>query len=57
MWTIPQGINKMKALRMLRGKTCLENDSKATLEIGELEQLEVLDLQRGGSPRACSVHK
>jgi disease resistance protein RPM1 len=42
MWSMPQGINKMKALRVL-GKVCLGNDSKVAQEVGELEQLQELE--------------
>jgi len=43
MWTMPRGINKMKALHVLRGVS-LGDDSKVAQEVGELEELEVLDL-------------
>jgi disease resistance protein RPM1 len=43
VWTMPQGLNKMKALRVLC-RVCLGNDSKVAQEVGELEQLQELDL-------------
>ncbi|CAD6343882.1 unnamed protein product [Miscanthus lutarioriparius] len=41
MWTIPRGISKMKALRVLRRVTLGNDDSDAAQEVGELEQLQV----------------
>jgi disease resistance protein RPM1 len=41
MWTIPQGISKMKALHVLRRVTLGNDDSEASQEVGELEQLQV----------------
>ncbi|WVZ62125.1 hypothetical protein U9M48_011907 [Paspalum notatum var. saurae] len=43
LWTIPQGLSKMKALRIL-GRVCIGNDSRVARELGELEQLKDLDL-------------
>ncbi|XP_066391649.1 disease resistance protein Pik-2-like [Miscanthus floridulus] len=41
MWTIPRGISKMKALRVLRRVTLGNEDTDAAQEVGELEQLQV----------------
>ncbi|XP_066393733.1 disease resistance protein Pik-2-like isoform X1 [Miscanthus floridulus] len=43
MWTMPRGINKMKALHVLRGVS-LGDDSKVAQEVGELEELEELEI-------------
>jgi len=40
---MPRGINKMKALHVLR-RVSLGNDSKLAQEVGELEELEELTI-------------
>lgn len=43
VWTMPRGLSRMKRLRRL-GMVCLGNDSVIAKEIGELEQLQKLEL-------------
>ncbi|XP_066360069.1 disease resistance protein Pik-2-like [Miscanthus floridulus] len=41
VWTMPRGINKMKALHVLC-RVCLGNDSKVAQDVDELDQLQEL---------------
>nr|CAB3452072.1 unnamed protein product [Digitaria exilis] len=49
MWVLPKGIGKMKALRELREVTLPANGVEIARELGELEQLEAITIEVGGS--------
>ncbi|CAL4940171.1 unnamed protein product [Urochloa decumbens] len=64
-WMLPQGINKMKALRQLN-RAVVIHDDKVAKEIGELDQLQELaiyvDTRKGMNPKvveelACCLSK
>nr|CAB3451999.1 unnamed protein product [Digitaria exilis] len=49
VWVLPKGIGKMKALRELREVTLPANGVEIARELGELEQLEAITIEVGGS--------
>ncbi|GJN24684.1 hypothetical protein PR202_gb12439 [Eleusine coracana subsp. coracana] len=53
-WKLPQGISKMKALRRLRA-SLLGNDTQVAQEVGELEQLEDIEIHIGPETKCAKV--